>query len=403
MSRMLFVTIFFTILFLIDYYVFNAYRVHFEKKHVFKIAYLLSTVFFIGVIVFTVIRFQSEMVNSTLVINLITGLALSFFFFKFQSAQFFLFEDIVRLVRKIISSNSAFPQRSRFYFYIVGSISTVVFFFFIYGITYGKYHYKLRQVVIESEKIPSSFNGFKIVHISDIHAGTFDSKSGVLKGVQMINEQNADLVLFTGDMVNSHSQEVVPYIDIFKQIKANYGKYSILGNHDYSLYARNLDSSQKINDVKKLIAYSEQMGFRMLLNANDIITIDGESIAIAGVENWGLPPFPQFGDLKKATKNIRDGVFTVLMSHDPSHWDAEVKMFEKDIDLTLSGHTHGMQFGIYLPWFKWSLVQFKYKKWAGLFTENNKHMYVNVGFGFIGFPGRAGMRPEITLITLKKI
>jgi len=401
MYRLLFFSIFLAIIFIIDYYVFQAYKVHVEKKHIFKIVYIASTVLFFGAFAMAIIRMQSGATNSTLLINLIVGLAFCFFFTKIQSAFLFLPEDIARIARKLISPDHVFPQRSRIYFYIVASISTAVFFFFVYGITLGKYHYKLREITIESDKIPASFNGFKIVHISDIHAGTFDSKSGVMKGVRMINDQNPDLILFTGDMVNSHSQEVVPYIDVFSQTKAKYGKYGILGNHDYSLYARDLDSSQKISDVKKLIAYNEQMGFEMLLNDHTHITINGDSIAVAGVENWGLPPFPQFGNLQKATDGIAEGEYTVLMSHDPSHWDAEVKSFAKDIDLTLSGHTHGMQFGIYLPWFKWSLVKLKYKKWAGLFSENDKHMYVNVGYGFIAFPGRAGMRPEITVITLK--
>ena len=273
----------------------------------------------------------------------------------------------------------------------------------IYGILFGKYRYKVKELTIESADLPESFDGYKIVQISDVHSGTFDSLAKVKKGIDLINVQGADLVLFTGDMVNNLASEIEPFMDIFKSIESKDGKFSILGNHDYGDYVRFKSAKDKARNLEQLITNQAKMGFTMMRNTKKKIERNGAFINVLGVENWGKPPFQQHGDLEKAAQGISADQFTVLMSHDPSHWDYHVKAHTKDINLTLSGHTHGMQLGIDWLGIKWSPVKYRYRKWAGLYTENNRHLYVNRGFGFLGWPGRLGIWPEITVIRLKKL
>lgn len=388
------------IVILIDFYIYHAFRVHIERRQVFKVGYIASTaLFFIGLVI-VILRFGGGSINANLPANIIIGLAFSVLATKLFATELFLIEDAVRLVKKLVGSYSAYPSRSKFIFYANSFITICIFLFFLYGITIGKYHYKVRTIVIQSARIPEAFNNYKIVHISDIHCGTFDSKTQVMKGIHKINELNADAVVFTGDLVNAISLEAEAYIDVFNKIESKDGIYSILGNHDYAHYSR-LSVDEATQDVENLKRIHEQMNFKLLLNEGTFLRSGEDSIALLGVENWGLPPFPQYGSLDKASANVQDSTFTILLSHDPSHWDAKIKDYTKTIDLTLSGHTHGMQFGIYLPWLKLSPVWFKYKKWGGLYSEGSKHLYVNIGFGFIGLPGRVGMRPEITEIILK--
>jgi predicted MPP superfamily phosphohydrolase len=257
-------------------------------------------------------------------------------------------------------------------------------------------------VVIESNDVPDSFNGYKIVQISDVHSGTFDSVDKVQKGIDIINAQGADLVLFTGDLVNNMATEIEPFIAAFDSIKSKDGKFSILGNHDYGDYIKWESPEVKEANLDRLIDNQGKMGFKMMRNSNERIERNGEFVNLLGVDNWGKPPFPQHGDLEKATKGITSDEFNILMSHDPSHWDYQIKQHDKDINLTLSGHTHGMQLGIDWLGIKWSPVKYRYRKWAGLYTENDRHLYVNRGFGFLGWPGRLGIWPEITSIELKR-
>ncbi|MEN0047965.1 MAG: metallophosphoesterase, partial [Bacteroidota bacterium] len=268
----------------------------------------------------------------------------------------------------------------------------------LYGITKGKYRYTVNKVKLNFPDLPKAFDGFKIVQISDIHSGSFDDVDKVAEGVAMVNEQAADLLLFTGDLVNSDKDEINPYIDIFKKLEAKEGKYAVLGNHDY--YGAPKNDSELDAYWKDFFSKYEQMGFRLMNNENTRIERDGEQIRLLGVENWGAPPFPQIGDLDKALNNVQEDEFCVLMSHDPTHWEHRVLPNKKKIHLTLSGHTHGMQFGINLPGLKWSPVQYRYKRWIGLYEEAKQYLYINRGFGFLAFPGRVGMWPEITVIEL---
>ncbi|MBD79000.1 MAG: phosphoesterase [Crocinitomicaceae bacterium] len=288
----------------------------------------------------------------------------------------------------------------------VQTTSTVVaglpFVSMLYGITFGKYNYQVRNVVLKFPDLPDAFNGFKIAQISDIHSGSFDSKESVLKGVRMVNDQKADLIAFTGDLVNSQSREIVPFLDIFKQLDAPHGVISTKGNHDYGIYRNWPTQEDHIADQQEMQDHHKTLGFDLLNNSNRIIEKDGEQMSIVGVENWGLPPFPQEGDLDKALEGTEKSPFTILLSHDPSHWDEVVLKHQRHVHLTLAGHTHGMQFGVEIPGIKWSPVQYRYPRWAGLYQEKDQYLYVNRGFGFIGFPGRVGIMPEITVFKLEK-
>jgi predicted MPP superfamily phosphohydrolase len=273
----------------------------------------------------------------------------------------------------------------------------------IYGILEGKYNFKVIKQAIYFPDLPEAFDGFTITQISDVHSGSFDNPEKISHAIDLVNEQNSDLILFTGDIVNTHAKEMHPWIETFNKIKKHeYGKYSVLGNHDYGEYVTwptQADKDKNFEDIKK--SYG-QIGFSLLLNEHTFIEKDDDRIALVGVENWGRN-FKQAGDLNKASHNLTKEDFKILMSHDPSHWESEIKEHPKNFHLTLSGHTHGMQFGIEIPgYFKWSLAQYIYKQWAGLYENVGRYVYVNRGFGFHAYPGRVGIMPEITVIELKK-
>lgn len=249
--------------------------------------------------------------------------------------------------------------------------------------------------------LPEVFDGFTITQISDIHSGSFDNEKAVKRGIDLINAQGSDLFVFTGDLVNNQASEIEPWIDVFKVINAEYGKFSILGNHDYGDYIQWNSPEEKAKNLAQLKINHQKLGFKLLLDEHVKIEKDGEAITLLGVENWGLG-FGQRGNLNKALEGIDNNSVKILLSHDPSHWDAEIKKRPEHIHLTLSGHTHGMQFGIELFGWKWSPVKYRYKNWAGLFEEAGRYLYVNRGFGFLGFSGRVGIWPEITVIKLKK-
>ena len=280
-------------------------------------------------------------------------------------------------------------------------VAGIPFISMLYGITLGKYQYTVEKVKLVFNTMPAEFNGLKIVQISDIHSGSFDDINSVKKGIDMINALEPDLVLFTGDLVNGDKDEINPYIELFGEIKAKYGKYAILGNHDY--YGLNrVPEDQHDAYMKDFFSKYEKMGFTLLKNENVPIEVNGQKIFLLGVENWGAGSFFQkYGDLDKTLQNVSPDDFTILMSHDPTHWSQKVLSYSSHkIPLTLSGHTHGMQFGINFAGLKWSPAQYRYPHWSGLYQDKGQFLYVNRGFGFLGWPGRVGMWPEITLIEL---
>lgn len=273
-----------------------------------------------------------------------------------------------------------------------------------FGIVRNIYRYKVRKVSLPIADLPEELEGFRIVQISDIHAGTFPQKKPILKGIEMINDLKPDLFVFTGDLVNSVADEIDPYIDYFSQIRSTYGNFSIYGNHDYGDYHEWTSEADKIKNNLDFIEKHKQLNWQLLRNESKIIEVNNAKIAVIGVENYStIARFPRKGKLDEAIKNTDMADFKVLLSHDPTHWNAEVTTKYTDINLTLSGHTHGFQFGIEIPkWFRWSPSQYIYKQWAGLYQEKEQYIYVNRGFGVLGYPGRVGILPEITLIELKK-
>ncbi|MGD1846197.1 MAG: metallophosphoesterase [Salibacteraceae bacterium] len=336
------------------------------------------------------------------------GITLTVVVPKLLFGLFHLVEDIVHLVRWVAErSSEAVPNggspitRIDFLTKIGAVLAVLPFSAFIYGMVKGRFNFRVIRKTLAYQNLPAAFDGLKVVQLSDMHLGSFfENRDAVQPAIKMINDLEPDVILFTGDLVNNYAQEAEPWVDVFKGLKASVGKFSVLGNHDYGDYVAWSDVQSKINNLDRVKQANRDMGFQLLLNESVVLERNGDKIGIAGVENWGLPPFPQHGDLKKALSGIQDIPFQVLMSHDPSHWDAQVLKKSK-VDLTLSGHTHGMQFGVEIGGFQWSPVKFKYPRWAGLYEEGRQHLYVNRGFGYIGYPGRVGISPEITLLELR--
>jgi uncharacterized protein len=348
--------------------------------------------------------------SRTELLNLMIGFVFTLFVTKLTFSILLGMQDLGRLLagafnvsRSMISDDpqpdNYIPGRRDFLTTATTVIAGIPFLTMLYGITKGKYNYTVEKLTLTFKELPKAFDGFRLVQISDIHSGSFDNPDRVKAGVAMINELQGDVVCFTGDLVNSEKEEIDPYIEIFGAIRAKHGKYAIMGNHDYygSYDEDNAKAYFDDFDLK-----FQKMGFELLKNSNRKITVGQESINLVGVENWGAGRwFPKKGDLDVATLNLPRNGFNILMSHDPSHWDAKVLQHGSHMHLTLSGHTHGFQFGFQLPGFKWSPAQYRYPRWLGLYKENDKYLYVNRGFGFLGFPGRIGMWPEITLIELR--
>jgi len=291
-------------------------------------------------------------------------------------------------------------SRSAFLSWLGIAAGGTLFGSLLYGFS-NKYNYQLKKIQLAFENIPASFKGLKILHISDIHCGSFLDKRAVEKGVEKILNQKADIILFTGDLVNDRATEMKEYMELFSRIKAPMGVYSTLGNHDYGDYVHWPDKSAKMQNLEDLKEIHEKLGWRLLMNEHVVVERENEQIALIGIENWSAKAsFHKRGRMDLAYPGAEKYSFKILMSHDPSHWEAEVQKKYPDIDLVLSGHTHGMQFGVEVPGFKWSPVQYVYRQWAGLYEQGNQKLYVNRGFGFIGYPGRVGILPEITLIEL---
>ena len=321
---------------------------------------------------------------------------------------FILFgEDMYRGVLKLISAISSGETKSlvgrrKFISQIALGLAAIPFVSFIYGIVQGKYNYKVLKYQLTFKDLPAAFDGFTITQISDIHSGSFTNKEKIKYGVELINQQKSDIMLFTGDIVNNKADEMDNWMDVFDKLEAKEGKYSILGNHDYGDYMDWDNPQYKKDNFQKVKDIHQKIGFDLLLDEHRYLEKDGQKIALLGVENWGKG-FNQAGDLQRAAAGVQQEDFKILMSHDPSHWEEKVKKDSFNYQLTLSGHTHGLQMGIEIPgWFKWSPSKYVYKQWAGLYEEAGRFINVNRGFGYHAFPGRVGIWPEITVIELKK-
>jgi predicted MPP superfamily phosphohydrolase len=343
--------------------------------------------------------------------NYLFATIIGFFFAKLIASVFFLVDDLRRVIQwavaKIFFRNTEGESqvgegisRSIFLSWLGIGIGGSLITSLVYGFS-NKYNYHIRRVPLSFDNLPSAFRGLKIVQISDIHSGSFDNKKAVEKGVQMILDLKPDLILFTGDLINDQATEMMGYENVFSRLKAPMGVFSTLGNHDYGDYVKWPNEAMRDQNIQDLIKLQAGMGWRVLMNEHVALEKEGQAIALIGIENWSAKArFPKHGKMWKAYPGAEKYPFKILMSHDPSHWDAEVRPRYGDIDLMLAGHTHGMQFGIEIPGFKWSPVQYVYEQWAGLYEEGKQKLYVNRGYGFIGYPGRVGILPEITLIEL---
>ena len=390
------------IIFILEFYVYQAFKT-IASNNWLRIGYWAVTLLVYGFLLYELLNFRRtdrdhhriQIVSSIFLIFLIPKLFIIFFL---------LIEDIGRFFKYLFTffarPESYFPERRQFISLIGLGIAGIFSALVIDGIIFGKYRHNVRKVKLKITGLPDVFKGYKIVQISDVHSGSFFHPEKLQKAVDLINEQKADLVLFTGDMVNNFASEFAPFVPLFSSIQAKDGKFSVLGNHDYGDYAEWNSAEEKAQNIPNLIKLQKQAGFEMLRNEHRVIQKNGEKLYILGVENWGEKPFPQYGDLNKASAGIPADAAKILMSHDPTHFDAVVKNHPSNVQLTLSGHTHGMQFGLDLKNVRWSPVQYRYKKWADLYESAGKFLYVNRGFGVIAFPGRVGIEPEITLIEL---
>ena len=332
-------------------------------------------------------------------VMLIMGIFLMLYIPKllFNATQ--LLSDLLMLLSGLFKQDGANLKK---WILIPGAaLALFTFISFGMGIACGRTHVKIFRETVKIKSLPDTFGGLRIVQLSDIHLGGFYKHPGYIrKVVKLVNELEPDLLCFTGDMVHNFSEEVDPFIDILNDLKAPLGKYAVLGNHDYGTYYRWDSKEEEAANLERVKAQIRASGFDLLLNENRVISLNGDSLTLIGVENWGKPPFPQMGDLPRALSGVHPDQIKILLSHDPSHWDLQVDEKE-DIDLTLSGHTHGMQLGIEIGKFRWSPSKWTYRHWAGLYGENGQQLYVNRGLGYTGFPGRIGIRPEITLLILQ--
>ncbi len=344
----------------------------------------------------------------------VLSFAIGFFMAKILIALFLLLDDLRRLIfwvigllrhKPALNGDGTRIPRSAFVQTVAVGAGMAVIGLLLWGTT-NRYRYRIRRVTLRFPNLPKAFHGTKIVQLSDIHSGSFDDREAVAAGVAKALAEKPDVIFFTGDLVNNEAPEIVPYKDLFAKLKALLGVYSILGNHDYGDYV-SWDSPQaKIQNLDTLKQHHADMGWKLLLNEHLYLQKGGETIGLLGIENWGAKAgFPKYGNMARAVQGLdrSKAPFTILLSHDPSHWDAQVRPEYPFVDLTLSGHTHGMQFGIEIPGFKWSPVQYIYHQWAGLYRAGRQHLYVNRGFGFLGYPGRVGILPEITVITLESV
>ena len=405
MSKWIFrLLILLAIIIVVEIYSFQAFKTVFKNKWLRYSFLAVSAVVYINFIITILTYSRSD--GQTPQFQMAMGLLLTVSVPKLVLIIVLFGEDVYRFVVKFISlfqsETRAIPSRRKFISQIALGLAAIPLASFIYGIIQGKYNFKVIKYQLLFKDLPDAFDGYTITHISDIHSGSFTNKEKIQYGVDLINKQQSDLLLFTGDIVNNTADEMDNWIDMFSTLEAKEGKYSVLGNHDYGDYMDWKSPEDKVENFEAVKNIHKKIGFDLLLNENRYLEKDGQKIALVGVENWGKG-FKQKGDLKKASENITNEDFKILMSHDPSHWDAEVKNADLHYHLTLSGHTHGLQMGIEIPgFFKWSPSKYVYKQWAGLYKEAEKYINVNRGFGYHAFPGRVGIWPEVSVIELKK-
>ncbi len=396
-------------LFIVELYTYQALRTLVRRKFI-LVSYQIISVLLFVFIVYSFSQFDRK-VGQTGQTMQTTGLLLMVYLPKIILTLLLFCEDIFRIgmgsvnyFTKYNDNVEFLASRRKFVSQIGLGMAAVPFLSLLYGVTKGKYNYKVIKQRIFFNDLPDAFDGFTITQISDVHSGSFDNPDKINYAIDLINEQNSDMILFTGDIVNTNAKEMHPWIDTFNRIKKHkYGKYSVLGNHDYGEYIIWPSEAAKEENFQAIKNLYGQIDFKLMLNEHTFIEKGADKIALIGVENWGHN-FKKIGDINLASANLTKEDFKILMSHDPSHWEYEVKNHEKHFQLTLSGHTHGFQFGIEIPGIiRWSPIQYVYTQWAGLYENLGRFVYVNRGFGFHAYPGRVGIMPEITVIELKKV
>ena len=402
------IVLLFLFLFVVEIYAYQVVRTLVKAKAI-LVSYQIISALLLVFIVYSFTQFDRSVGQTSQTMRTM-GLLLLIYLPKIILTLVLFGEDIFRIgfgsvnhFAKFNDSVDFFASRRKFVSQIGLGLAAIPFLSLLYGETIGKYNYKVIKQRIFFPDLPDAFDGFTITQISDVHSGSFDNPEKINYAIDLVNEQNSDMILFTGDIVNTHAKEMHPWIDTFKKIKEHkYGKYSVLGNHDYGEYISWPSEAAKEENFQNIKNLYGQIDFKLMLNEHTLIEKGTDKIALVGVENWGHN-FKKVGDINLASANLTKEDFKILMSHDPSHWDYEVKNHDKNFQLTLSGHTHGMQFGIEIPGvIKWSPIQYIYKQWAGLYENMGRFVYVNRGFGFHAYSGRVGIMPEITVIELKK-
>lgn len=410
--RLITLVILVIIFLVVDFYLFQAVvqtsrNLSPTWKTLWRAVYWLPTFFAVGVLVYW--TFGDPYTISGTLRNWVASVLVAVYLSKFIGIFFLILDDVGRFFRWIVRQFYKGPSdslpgeaitRSEFLSRAALVATAVPFGTMAYGIISGAHDYRIKHISLRLPGLPKAFDGIRLAQISDIHSGSFWNKTAVVGGVEMIMREKPDIIAFTGDLVNNQTDEVNGFINIFDKLKAPLGVFSITGNHDYGDYRSWNTREDKRQNFTDLIEAHRLLGYDLLMNEHRTITLKGESISIIGIENWGVGRFSKYGQLDKAYAGVQAPV-KILLSHDPSHWDAQVRKEYPDIDLMLAGHTHGFQFGVEVGNFKWSPSQYAYKQWAGLYTEGEQHLYVNRGFGYIGYPGRIGMPPEITIIELK--
>ncbi len=409
LTRIIFLSL---ILLLIDLFAFQAVRfvVGSSGRSIRLVTYILYwaiPLITIGFLIAVVMGWSDYIPKTIRVI--LRALIFIFYFSKLLVAVMILIDDLRRLIFGALNLGfkdhwNLSTERSRWMPYAALILGAIPVISLTYGMYRNPYRYKLLKAKLNIKNLHPNLSGLKIIQISDIHSGSFLLKEPVEESIRMVNEQKPDIVFFTGDLINALASEMEPFVDMFSRIQAPLGVYSILGNHDYGDYHHWPNPDDKRKNFEDLKLMHQNLGWTLLLNEHRQIAVKETLINIIGVENYSAHPrFQKYGDLRKATAGLEGGSFNILLSHDPSHWDDQVLKDYQHIQLTLSGHTHGFQFGVEIPGFKWSPIQYVYPRWAGLYQEDSQYLYVNRGLGYLGYPGRVGILPEITLLTLEAV
>ena len=414
MNRVLFVAVFSVVFLLVDYYAFQAIKTitanqsEGVRKGIKIIYFTISYLVVLAILIYNfgnpdgIAKHARTALMSFVFINILAKLFLGLFVFIDDIQRFFRW-IVMKLSNPKLGSVEEGISRSKFLATTGLVVAAAPIVSLSWGIISGAHDYRVRRIKLPVKNLPKGLEGLRIGQLSDIHAGSFWNKTAVKGGVQMLADEKVDLAFFTGDLVNNKATEMQEWGSVFSKVAAPLGVYSVFGNHDYGDYVQWETPVQKQKNLADLATIHKNMGWNLLMNEHKVIEVDGENLGIIGVENWGAKArFPKYGKLDEAMKGLNDSSVNLLLSHDPSHWQAEVLLKHKNIDLTLSGHTHGMQFGVDIPGFKWSPVQYLYDEWAGLYKSGEQYLYVNRGFGYLGYPGRVGILPEISVITLER-